>query len=477
MSNYGKLGKNVALITIGNFASKLLSFFLIPLYTAVLSTGEFGVADLMTTTINLISPFFTLLISEAIMRYALDKKTDKSDVLIIGLSVTFSGFVLMMFFSPILLIFNYLRPYYFLFVLYYFAVTIHSLVSQFVKGIERILVFTLSGIFQTLGFILLNILLLVVIKIGVEGYLISLIVSHLLATVILWVGGKIGSILPKHTKINRALAKDMIKYSIPLIPNALCWWVSNSADKYLLTIFLGLGVTGIYSVSQRIPSMFSVVSTIFLSAWQISAIEDFGSEKSRDFFSKIYKSYSTLNIVLVSGLICFTRVLAKFLFAKDFYNGWFFVPVLVFSYLFYAMAGFLGTIYTASKKTKMVFISTIFSAVSNIILNLILIPLMGGIGAAVATFVSYFLVWIIRLLDSRKILKLSIDLRRDIIGYVLIIFQVVLIMLNNTIGFILSLLILLLLIVLNINSIVKLSLTLINAIRSKISKTSDVDNT
>ena len=477
MSNYGKLGKNVALITIGNFASKLLSFFLIPLYTAVLSTGEFGVADLMTTTINLISPFFTLLISEAIMRYALDKKTDKSDVLIIGLSVTFSGFVLMMFFSPILLIFNYLRPYYFLFVLYYFAVTIHSLVSQFVKGIERILVFTLSGIFQTLGFILLNILLLVVIKIGVEGYLISLIVSHLLATVILWVGGKIGSILPKHTKINRALAKDMIKYSIPLIPNALCWWVSNSADKYLLTFFLGLGVTGIYSVSQRIPSMFSVVSTIFLSAWQISAIEDFGSEKSRDFFSKIYKSYSTLNIVLVSGLICFTRVLAKFLFAKDFYNGWFFVPVLVFSYLFYAMAGFLGTIYTASKKTKMVFISTIISAVSNIILNLILIPLMGGIGAAVATFVSYFLVWIIRLLDSRKILKLSIDLRRDIIGYVLIIFQVVLIMLNNTIGFILSLLILLLLIVLNINSIVKLSLTLINAIRSKISKTSDVDNT
>lgn len=438
MSRYSKLGKNIALITVGNFASKILSFFLIPLYTAVLTTGEFGVADLMTTTINLISPFFTLLVSESIMRFALDQDKDKSEVFVIGMVITFTGFLVMLVFSPLILLSKSLKPFYLLFIAYYFVVTVHSVISQFVKGIEKVAIYSIAGVIQTLCFISLNLILLLVFKTGVNGYLISLIGSHIIATIILWIGAGVNKYIPKKININKDLLREMLRYSIPLIPNSLSWWVSNSADKYVLTFFCGLSVTGIYSVSQRIPSMFSIVSTIFMSAWQISAIEDFGSDKSRKFFGDIYRSYSSVNILIVSALICFTRILARFLFSNDFYAGWQFVPVLLFAYLFFAMAGFLGTIYTAAKKTKMVFISTVVSALSNIAMNFVLIPRFAGMGAAIATFVSYFLVWLIRLIDSRKIIQIRIDLKRDVIGYFVILGQVILMLLNSTYGFISS---------------------------------------
>ena len=414
-------------------------FFLIPLYTAVLTTEEFGIADLMTTTINLISPFFTLLISESIMRFALEKDVDKSEVLGIGLITTIAGFVVMLLFSPLILFSRSLQPFYLLFIVYYFAVTLHSVVSQFVKGVERVGIYSLAGVAQTICFISLNLILLLVVKTGVNGYLIALIGSHIFATIILWLGGRIHSFLPNKVAINRALFRDMLKYSIPLIPNSLSWWVSNSADKFILTFFCGLSVTGIYSVSQRIPSIFSIISTIFMSAWQISAIEDFGSEESRKFFGKIYRSYSSLNILVVSVLICLTRIIASFLFLKDFYQGWEYVPILLVAYLFYAMAGFLGTIYTAAKQTKMVFISTVISALTNIVLNFIMIPIWGGIGAAIATLVSYFVVWFVRLIDSRKIIKLDIDLNRDIFAYFILLIQVIFMMLDTGSGMLISL--------------------------------------
>lgn len=464
MSQYTKLGKNVALITLGNFASKIMSFFLIPLYTAVLTTAEYGTADLMTTTINLLSPFLTLLISEAVMRFALDQGKDKKQVFSIGLVITIFGFLAMLICSPFVLLSKNIRPFFLYFILYYFFTTLHTLVSQFVKGIEKVAVYSLSGVLQTLCFIGCNIFFLLVIKIGVNGYLLSLIISNLFAVLILWIGGGLSNYIVSFRKIDINLFKEMLKYSIPMIPNSLSWWISNSSDKYITTFFCGVAVTGVYSVSQRIPSLFSTVSTIFMGAWQISAIEDFGSEKSRKFYSNIYNQYSVFNIIVVSFLIWICRILAKMLFSNDFYVGWKYVPVLLFAYLFFALSSFLGTIYTSAKKTNMLFISTIIAAVINIVLNIILIPIFEAQGAAIATFFSYFIVWLVRLLDTRKIIKLDINIKSDILSYLLITLQIIITLVDFQNSFIISGFILLLIVILNrtfLKQIINYGITLI----------------
>ena len=377
MNRYKKLIKNTALITVGNFASKLLTFFLLPLYTAILTTAEYGVADLMTTTVNLITPFFTLIISEAVMRFALDKECDKKQVLSIGLFVTLLGSVVMLVFSPLISFSSDLKPYYVLFLLCYFVTAVHTILSQFVKGIEKVTVYASSGVLQTMTFIAFNILFLVVLKIGINGYLLSMVLSNLITILYLFLGAKLWQYIVPPKEISRELTRKMLQYSVPMIPNSLSWWVSNSSDKYMLTFFCGVAATGVYSVSQRIPSLFATISTIFISSWQISAIDDFGSKESIDFYSRIYRIYSTFNIMALSGLILLTKPLAKFLFSKSFFDGWQFVPVLLMAFLFQAMSSYLGTIYTSAKKTKMLFISTIIAAMANIVLNAILMAHRG----------------------------------------------------------------------------------------------------
>lgn len=453
MNRYKKLIKNTALITVGNFASKLLTFFLLPLYTAILTTAEYGVADLMTTTVNLITPFFTLIISEAVMRFALDKECDKNQVLSIGIFVTLLGSVVMLFFSPLIRISSDLKPYYVLFILYYFVTALQSVLSQFVKGIERVTVYASSGVLHTMTFIAFNILFLVALKIGITGYLLSMVLSNAITVVYLILGAKLWRYIIPPKEVSRDLTRKMLQYSVPMIPNSLSWWVSNSSDKYMLTFFCGVAATGVYSVSQRIPSLFATISTIFISSWQISAIDDFGSRESIEFYSKIYRIYSTFNILTLSGLILITKPLARFLFSKSFYDGWQFVPVLLMAFLFQAMSSYLGTIYTSAKKTKMLFISTIISAMANIVLNAILIPILGAQGAAIATFVSYFIIWIIRLFDTKKILKLEIAYKIDITSYLLLMVQVGLVVSNSSFVYLGSCTIFVLLVALNFSII------------------------
>lgn len=244
MGQYSKLGKNVILITLGNFASKIMSFFLIPLYTAVLTTAEYGTADLMTTTINLLYPFLTLLISEAVMRYALEQGKSKEQVFTIGIIITLIGFAVMLICSPIILFSKAIRPYFWYFILYYFFTTMHNIVSQFVKGIEKVAVYSLSGVLQTVCFLGVNILFLLVFKLGISGYLLALIISNAFAVLVLWVGASLQGYLISPKKVDKVLLKEMLCYSIPMIPNSLSWWISNSSDKYLITFFSGVAITG-----------------------------------------------------------------------------------------------------------------------------------------------------------------------------------------------------------------------------------------
>ncbi len=419
MERYKKLGKNIALITAGNLLSKMMSFLLIPFYTAILTTTEYGIADTMTTTVNLLLPPFTLLLYEAMMRFTLEQDSNKEAIFTTGAVVVALGTVLFSVVSLIAFRFIPLQISSWYFIAYYIAVALHTFLSYFTRGVEKIKIYSISGILHTFCFLVLNILFLAIFKIGLSGYLLSLIIGNIIASAFLLFFGKLGAYFqPK--QFDRKLLKSMVRYSVPMIPNSLNWWVSNSADKYLILFFCGFSATGIYSAAQRIPTMFALISTIFMGAWQISAVEDFGSEKTRQFFTGVYRQYSALNNLLVAGIILFVKPLCAFLLSADFAAGWQYIPILLFAFLFHALSGFLATIYTSAKKTKMIFVSTLLGAISNIVLNAFLIPLLGLQGAAIATFISYFVIWLFRLVNTRSILTIQWNKTKDIVSYVLL---------------------------------------------------------
>lgn len=430
-TNYKKLGKNTLLFAVGSFAQKAMSFVFVPFYTAVLTTADYGISDLIITICSLIWPVFTLLIDDAVLRFSLDKGESKEQIVSIGLYINLLGFLAMLVCSPIILLVSSLRPYYVLFVLYYFAYMINSFFSYSLRGLEKTRLFSLSGIISTGIAISCNLLFLLVFRLGVVGYLLSFIVAFIVTGIIQFFAGGFRKYILSPKLLDKETRQRMLKYAIPLIPNSISWWVSNSSDKVILSAICGVAVNGVYSVAYKIPSLITVCSSIFSNAWQISAVDGFGTEENRQYFSDIYYKYSTSCMYMVTVIITFNRLICGYLFSNDFYTAWVYVPILVYAVSFQIMSGFLGTIYTTAKKTWMVFISTIIAAGTNIILNVILIPFIGGIGAATATCISYMLIWAIRVIDSRKIMILDVDWKKEIITNILLFIQVIAGCINN----------------------------------------------
>lgn len=431
MGNYKKLEKNVLLLTLGNFASKILSFLLVPLYTSVLTTKEYGIADLLTTSTNLILPIFSLLVYEAVMRFALDKESDKKQIFSVGLYTTVMGSVIVLIGAQFFRLSPDLNPYIWLFVLYYISLALYNLVTQFIKGIEKVFVYSVSGVINTLVFILCNILFLVVFETGVEGYLLSFTIGHFIATVYAFFSCCVKKYIVSWKKIEKEYYRQMFKYALPMIPNAISWWISNSSNKYILTLFWGATVNGIFSVAFKIPSILTIVVNIFISAWQISAVEKFGSEESKKFYADIYNKYESILYIGCSCLIGVITILAKFLFANEFYQAWIYTPVITCASAFNSLAAFYGSVYTSAKKTKILFFSTFLGAGANIALNFLLIPKFGAMGAALSTLLSYIIIWFVRVIDSKRILRFKINVGRNIAVYIVLAAEIVLICTEN----------------------------------------------
>lgn len=425
MANYNRLGKNIISLTIGSFATKILNFLFVPFYTAILSTEEYGTADLIATTVSLLFPFFTCVICEAMLRFTQNDDQREEDVYVIGTVVWAVGFLILLLLSPIILLIPTLKKYWLLIILYYIAYSLYTNIGYYIRGIGKVVIFSISGIVNTVIAVVLNILFLLVLKIGVEGYLLAYIIAHFVSIIYMIHAVKLYKIKVFRRSFNFDLLKKMLLFSMPLIPNSASWWISNSSDKYILTYFAGVSINGIYSVAYKIPTIMSMFTGIFNMAWRLSAVEKFGSEESKKFYSNVFDMYITMTACMASLLMLLNKMLSGLLYSKDFYQAWKYVPVLLVAAMLQSYSDFFGTIYTSAYKTNILFYSTLAGAITNISLNFLLIPKYGAMGAAVATMVSYLVTFLIRFVDSRKIMKLIYEVISDLSCVAIILVQLI----------------------------------------------------
>lgn len=424
MANYQKLKKNVIALTIGNFSSKILTFLLVPFYTSILTTTEYGTADLITTTINLVLPVFTLMIYEAVMRHSLDG-TNRNQIFSWGCYITFLGSILILCFLPILFFIEGLKNYIFLFYLSFVSLAFYHLIMQFAKGIGSVYAYSICGIINTLCYILCNLLFLLVFNMRVEGYVISSVVSHTITGMIAFFVIKGYKYVLPIKRLETLQFKQMIEYSMPMIPNSISWWINSSLNKYILILACGVAANGLYSAANKIPTILTVLVTIFISAWQISSVENFGSAESKKFYEDVYEKYESLLFILGGGLVFCVKLLSKIMLSNNFYTAWVFTPVLIYAFILSSLASFWGSIYTASKKTKMILTSTLIGAGVNILCNILLVSCLEIHGVAIATTVGYMSITLIRMIDARKILPINVNFKKIVILNLLTIVEII----------------------------------------------------
>lgn len=427
MKKYIYLIKNMGLLTISNFSSKLLSFLLVPLYTSVLTTKDYGIYDIFNTTIMLLIPILTMGIIESVLRFPLENRENSEVIYIVGLKHVLRGFFILIIVCGINYVYTFsdtLLKYNIFFIFLYITAVVSQMLQNFARGIEKVSSLAVSGILSSIAVISLNILFLLYLDLGLVGYFLANILGMVIS--IIYLVFSLGVWKYKLSrKIDKKLEKEMLNYSIPTIANSISWWVNNAADRYIIISLFGLATNGIYSVSYKIPSIMNVFQTIFNQAWTISAVQEFDKNDSNGFYKNVYSGTNFVMITVCSILILLTKVLARLLYKNQFYSAWTYVPYLLISILFGVLCGVLGGVYTATKDSKKLGSSTVIGAVVNVIAGYLLSVLIGPIGAALGTLLSYIIVWLIRLVDVKKYMKLRINLKRDVISYVVLLLQAI----------------------------------------------------
>ena len=423
-----RLFKTTIIYFIGTFGSKLLVFFLLPLYSKYLTTEQYGSLNLLTNLLPLIGPIFTLQITDGIFRFlCTSQEDDKSKyisnatfLMIIGMTI------FMIIYIPITVILKFQN--YTIFWLYFIMNYLAMFIQQILRGMKRNIDYSITGVLSTIIQLLFNIIMIRVL------YEKSILFATISGSTIILVYGIFRTRFFKYLNIkliSKSVLKEMLQYSLPLIPNQISWWFNDIVGLYFLRFFIGTSATGIASLSNKFPTIIATINSIFLLAWTESTIYEYKSNDKNEYYSKGLELFLICILLASCFLLPAVKVYFRLFINQKYSNSIFYVPIMFTSMIFNALAGFLGTIYTASMKTKNAFYTTFVAAVSNIVLAIALIPKFGIYGYAFANLLSYIIFFIVRKKSINKIVNIKEDIKKYIFPCGLFIITVLIYYLGN----------------------------------------------
>lgn len=413
MNKYKKLAFNTIIFAIGSFGSKILVLLLTRLYTKHISPSDMYTKEMLETTALFLQPIFTFALQEYMIRFGLDRNYSKKEVFSTSACITTAGLIAMILIVPALRfipILSFLKGNAMLLAVYVAMSSIRMLCQQFVRSREMVKLFSLDGILATLTLFIFNMIFIAGMNMGVRGFMISVILSDFCSSAFLFSTAKLGQFF-RPRWFSKKLTKAMMRFALPLIPTIVMWTITSLSDRLFITNMhstraeLGESAAGLYAVANRIPNLISMVSTIFFQAWNMSAITENDSKGVSKFYGRVYSAYESILFIASAGLLMIIKPVSSFLTNTSNYEEYatiyVYTPVLIIAVVFMSLNQFLGGIYNARKLSKNSALTSLVACITNLVMNFFLIPEWGLQGAAVATFLSYYICYWARMIDAR----------------------------------------------------------------------------
>lgn len=428
MNKYKKLIYNSGLMLIGNIGSKLLVFLLLPFYTKYLTPKLYGELNMITALMNFFTPILTLEIAASVFRFSNQKSNEEQNEILIsslfGIIPFMLVFLILGRFIVVYFKIDYLLNYYLIISIIFLISYMNSILKENLRTNSKIKIYSLIGIIETFCTVILNVIL--VPKYKILGMFYSQIMALTLISLILIYFTKL------YKKIfisyfNIKTIKEMLSYSLPLIPNAVIWWIIGLSDRFFLKYYFGFSEVGLYSLANKFPMVLTIAFNIFYSSFQISALEEYRSKEYNKFFNNIFEIINFILISCTVAIIFIIKPLIEISISDNYGEVWRFVPLLLIANLFSSYAAILGVNYLALKNSKGVLKSSAIAMITNVILNIVLIPKYSIYGASVATILSYVVLFFIRKKDSKKLINLEVDYKFYFVNLIPILMFIVLI--------------------------------------------------
>ena len=403
--NRGKEFLNTfSIYAIGTVGAKLIAFALMPLYTFFLAKDEMGYFDVSITLIMLLVPFITFDIRDGAFRFLIDKTCPYShkDVITYVIRTLSRNSIIIAIISVIG--YHYLShlPYYPIIVATLIVYACYEVMIQVVRGMGHTRFFVGIGIINTLLILILSIILLVVCKMGVVSIFLANLISRIVSLLIIEIRIKFIPTYIKHRKeCSKDVGKELLRYTIPLLPNVLAWWAIESSSKLFIEGYMGLEYNGIFAIAVKFSNILQIAAGIFYQTWQEVAIKEMNSNDHNRFFSKVFNNYFLfLSAIVVLGTLGL-RILYPYIVAENYQESYIYIYPLFIAVQLHAMGSFLDLAYQCSRKTHRGLPSIISTAILAIVLYYFTVTRWGLLGISASLIISYAYLMIYRMFDTR----------------------------------------------------------------------------
>ncbi len=412
MSRGKELVKNTAIVAVGKVCTKFLSFFLLPFYTAVLSTEDYGIVDLFNTYISLLLPLIVFQIEDALFRFSIDVRNDEEGKKkVVSTVLTFCTIQSVVFSVIFIVVQAFIVIPYQWYLLFNVIVSIFSgSMLQLTRGMGDNFGYAFSSFLTALSAILLNIALVLFLDMGADGLFITAFISNLIGIVYIFIKEAVYRIFSIKW-FDRKLLKEMLAYSLPLVPNSLSWWVIGASDKTVVTWFLGVSQNGILSVSQKFSTAYTTFYSIFNLTWTENAAIHRDDEDRTQYYSQIIETSFRVLASACLGIIAAVALLFPILVNEKFGDSYYQIPIYMLSSLMYSAIGIFSVVYIAFKKTGEIAKTSLLAAIINLTVNIALIRFIGLYAASISSAVAYGVLFLFRYFDIKKMMNITIGKR------------------------------------------------------------------
>lgn len=408
MGRTEKLAKNISFIVIGNIGSKLLGFVMLPFYTSWLSPADYGITDLIGVYANLLLNVVACDVSDTIYIFPVGATQEKIR------KYYSTGFLFQVICSVICLaVFGGLSAFHLsgtfgeqLWFIYGTLITslFQKYTQDFCRGINKMSVFSYTGILYS-GVLALCSFLLVP-SYGVYGFVLATMFSNISTTIFAFAYSRSYQYLSLKAFDRKSLS-EMLRFSIPLIPTAIMWWLVSGLNRPLLEQYVGLFALGLMAVAGKLPGVMSLVFNFFQQAWIVTVVEEYKKTDFGEYYNKMFRMIIAVQVAVCLAIIICSKPFIHLMTTAEYYEAWKYIPLLAISVIFSNASAYLGTVFSATRQSKYTFYSAIAGGVAAVAFNFLLIPHWGIWGACLSICLAHACAAVSRAYFARKMVKFT----------------------------------------------------------------------
>ena len=409
MSRKGELAKNTAILTFGKICTQFISFLLLPLYTAILQPADYGAFDLLTTYATLLLPLINWQFDQGVFRYMLEYREDKEQQRKIFSTIFTVHIIQSLAFIAIMSLINIIHeiPHISFLILYVTVQVFVALFLQFIRGLGKNVAYAVASFISAVSTVLLNILTLVVLKLGLSGLFISSIIAQVITLVYMIFVTKPWNYFEIKLYSKKEF-KKVSSFSLPLIPNNLAWWIVGLSDRTIISHVLNVSMNGIYTVANKFSNVFIQFYNVFNLSWTETVTLHYLDDDRDEFLSETMTSIYKLFSCSCLGIVALMPFVFPVLVDKKYSEAYPQIIILMYAMLLRVLVGLYSCIYIATKESKKIAYTSAVSAVINIIVNLLFIKSIGLYAASISTVVAFGSMLIVRYIDINKTIHMRI---------------------------------------------------------------------